>query len=144
MIVYTIPVLLASAFLIHVIALKNKTVADFFAVVAVGISFLMVLLSGREILSGMIYTFNMGSWAPPVGIVIAVDAFSWLMALLVTGMGLCVSLYSLSFIKRKQGEYYTLLILLIAGMMGFVITGDLFNMYVFFEIMSVSSYGLAA
>ncbi len=144
MLVYAVPVLLASAFLIHAIAFRNRTAADFFAVAAVGISFALVLLSGPGILSGQIYIFHMGGWPPPTGIVIAADSLSWLMALIAAGLGFCVSLYSLSFIKRKQGEYYALLLLLVAGMVGFAITGDLFNMYVFFEIMSVSSYGLAA
>jgi multicomponent Na+:H+ antiporter subunit D len=53
-------------------------------------------------------------------------------------------LFSQSYVKKNKSQYYALMCLLLAGLLGIIHTGDIFNMFVFFEIMSISSYGLVA
>lgn len=93
--------------------------------------------------------YNLGGWYPPWGIQIRVDFIGILMALVITSAGLLILLYSLRYITREIEEtkipyYYTLFLLIFAAMLGFSITGDLFNLFVFMEIFSITSYALVA
>jgi multicomponent Na+:H+ antiporter subunit D len=82
--------------------------------------------------------------APPTGSVFAVDPLSLLMAAAFTGLGLLVCIYSINYMQRDTGKtkYYALLLVLIAGLNGLVFAGDLFTLFVFFEIMSICAYSL--
>lgn len=85
----------------------------------------------------------------PIGIVLKTDLFGAVMLLLINGIGFLVALYSVPYIRHAVPEkrhtyYYTLFMLMLAGMSGIVITGDCFNFYVFFEIASLSSYALVS
>jgi multicomponent Na+:H+ antiporter subunit D len=94
-------------------------------------------------------TYNLGGWKPPWGIQIRIDYLGLLMACLVTGVGVLVVLYSYRYVTHELKPeripyYYTLLLLIITAMIGFSITGDLFNLFVFMEIFSITSYALVA
>lgn len=81
---------------------------------------------------------------PPTGSVFAVDFLSILMAAAFTGLGLVVCVYSIRYMEHDTGKtkYYALLLILVAAMNGVVFAGDLFTLFVFFEIMGVSAYTL--
>ncbi len=91
-------------------------------------------------------TVAVGGWKPPFGIVVAVDSLSVMMLLLINLVVLLSTFYSLTYMKRytARWKFDTLLMLMLAGMNGILITGDLFNMFVFFEIAAISSYALVA
>jgi multicomponent Na+:H+ antiporter subunit D len=144
MFIYVIPLLLVAAFFIPILPVRKDRAAPFIATGAIAISLFMVVMSAAQVLSGQIYRWYMASWAPPIGIAIVVDGLSLLMALLITGLGLAAAVFSYRYISHRKPEYYTVLLLVIAGMFGIAITGDLFNLYVFFEIMSAASYILVA
>jgi multicomponent Na+:H+ antiporter subunit D len=99
-----------------------------------------------EVWDGEILVYRMGGWNPPLGINLAVDAFGLLIGLITSGLTALVIVYSIVDMKEDSGlgHYYTLMLLLSAGMLGVAFTGDVFNLYVFFEIMSISSYALVA
>lgn len=85
----------------------------------------------------------------PIGIVIRSDMFGGLLVVLITGIGFLSTLYSQKYILHtikpgKVGMYYSLLLLLLAGLTGICLTGDCFNFYVFLEVASISSYALVA
>ncbi len=85
----------------------------------------------------------------PIGIVIRTDLLGSIMLLLINMIGLLAAVYSIPYIhhevpKSRHTYYYTLFLLMIAGMSGIVMTGDIFNFYVFFEIASISSYTLVS
>ncbi|TLP44844.1 Na+/H+ antiporter subunit D [Cohaesibacter sp. CAU 1516] len=87
---------------------------------------------------------TMGRWLPPFGITFTVDAFGALMALISGVVALAVCIYSLveiSVTGRRFG-FYPLLMLLMTGVTGSFLTGDIFNLYVWFEVMLISSFGL--
>ncbi|UCG92882.1 MAG: hypothetical protein JSV97_04025 [candidate division WOR-3 bacterium] len=90
--------------------------------------------------------YKMGNWPPPLGIVMAFDSFSAFMVLMISIIVFTTSLFSLRYLSRFTGQwkFYTLFMLMTAGMMGISITGDLFNMFVFLEIAAISSYALVA
>lgn len=82
----------------------------------------------------------------PIRIIWEVDLFGALLALTVTFVSFLAIIYSLEYMKHDTGldKYYTLTLVLELGMIGVVITGDIFNFYVFLEIMSIASYALVA
>ena len=93
-----------------------------------------------------IQTAQMGNWPAPFGITLVADHFSALM-LLVTGVvGLAVAIYSLVNIDvpRQSFAYFPLLQVLLMGVSAAFLTGDLFNLYVWFEVMLISSFVLLA
>ncbi|MBS7287808.1 MAG: hypothetical protein KIH01_03440 [Candidatus Freyarchaeota archaeon] len=81
---------------------------------------------------------------PPAGSVFAVDFLSILMAAAFTGLGLIVCIYSIRYMEHDTGKtkYYALLLILVAAMNGVAFAGDLFTLFVFFEIMGISAYTL--
>jgi multicomponent Na+:H+ antiporter subunit D len=86
----------------------------------------------------------MGNWRPPFGIALVADLLSAIMVVLSATMGLTVLLYSFGDIdrRRQQWGYYPLFHLLLMGINGSFLTGDLFNLFVFFEVMLIASYVL--
>ncbi|MFQ6130150.1 MAG: complex I subunit 5 family protein, partial [Candidatus Hadarchaeaceae archaeon] len=119
---------------------------DYFALVIVVGTLLLVVDVATSVWGDNILVYQLGGWAPPLGINLAIDGLGLLIGLIVAGISTLVVIYSLVFMKQESGlgQYYTLMLLLTAGMMGVAFTGDIFNLYVFFEIMSISSYALVA
>ncbi len=87
---------------------------------------------------------QMGDWPAPFGITVVVDLFSAMMVLITGIMGLTVTVYSFASIDsgRVQYGFYPLLSIMIMGVCGAFITGDVFNMYVWFEVLLTSSFVL--
>ncbi|MBS7637497.1 hypothetical protein KEJ49_01200 [Candidatus Bathyarchaeota archaeon] len=83
---------------------------------------------------------------PPSGSCFEVDALSIFMVWSVAFLGLLVAIYSFSYMERmgRLNEYYTLLLFMMAGMTGVAMAGDFFTLFVFWEMMSLSSYVLVA
>ncbi|MFB0563323.1 MAG: complex I subunit 5 family protein [Candidatus Lokiarchaeia archaeon] len=82
--------------------------------------------------------------APPTGSVFAVDFLSLLMAAAFTGLGLLVCIYSINYMEHDTGKtkYYALLLVMVGALNGIAFAGDLFTLFVFFEIMSISAFVL--
>lgn len=87
-----------------------------------------------------------GLWNAPVGISMVVDGLTRLLLLTTSLVTLAALVFSIAYMRRftATGLYYSLLMLMVAGMNGVIVTGDLFNLYVFLEVASISSYGLVA
>ncbi len=98
--------------------------------------------------SGVI-SYAIGSWPPPWGIEYRVDRLTSFMLLLVSGMAAIVLPYSRASIEREIPRelhylYYAMFGLCLTGLLGITITGDAFNIFVFLEISSLSTYVLIA
>lgn len=100
----------------------------------------------KTTLEGNILTYGVGGWSPPLGINLVADSLSALMTLIISGIGFLCVVYSTSYMKKFTGRpmYDSLLMFMIAGMNGIVLTGDLFNMFVFLEISFITAYALVA
>jgi len=109
---------------------------------------LLLLLTATKLLqatlSGQILVAQMGNWKPPFGIVLAVDILGALMVAISAIVGFTSLLFSFRDIdkQRTKGFYYSLFHFLLFGMNGAFMTGDLFNLFVFFEIVLMTSYVL--
>ncbi|MDO9417309.1 Na+/H+ antiporter subunit D [Pararhizobium sp.] len=89
-------------------------------------------------------TMVMGRWLPPFGIAFTADLFGALMAFAASLVALAGSVFALGDIDaghRRHG-FYPLLLLLMAGVSGAFLTGDIFNLYVWFEVLLIASFGL--
>lgn len=93
--------------------------------------------------SGVVAT-QLGDWAAPFGITLVADIFSALMVVLTGLMGLLVAIYSLSSMSDQEIKfgYYPLVQLLLMGVCGAFLTGDMFNLYVWFEMLLITSFVL--
>jgi multicomponent Na+:H+ antiporter subunit D len=93
-----------------------------------------------------IQSTQMGSWPAPFGITLVADLLSAIMVVLAGLMGLAVAIYSLASIDRQREAfgYYPLLHILLMGVCGAFLTGDIFNLYVWFEVMLIASFVLLA
>jgi len=91
--------------------------------------------------------YKMGGWAPPHGISLVIDALSAPVVVLIAVMSLITVFYALpatvAEIKpNKRAPFYAAFLLCIAGLLGMVVTGDAFNVFVFLEVSSISTYVL--
>ncbi len=119
-------------------------------VVLVYLLYLSVNLLSYTIDNGRIVEMIAG-WSPPWGINLVFSPFSGFLATLMLFMGLIVWIYSYRFKKIEDYDdyeptikYYLLLMMLITASVGIVLTGDIFNLFVFIEILGITAYGLTA
>ncbi|AXF57273.1 Na+/H+ antiporter subunit D [Salicibibacter kimchii] len=87
-------------------------------------------------------TLNVGGWEPPFGIVLVADMFAMLLVMATVIVTFCCMLYAFRTVgeEREKHYFYMFVHFMIVGIMGSFLTGDLFNLFVFFEIMLLSSY----
>ncbi len=89
-----------------------------------------------------ISVYMLGNWSSPFGIVLVLDRLSALMLLLTSLLALATLVFSLARWHASGHHFHTLFQLLLMGVNGAFLTGDLFNLFVFFEVMLAASYGL--
>ncbi|HFE52460.1 MAG TPA: hypothetical protein ENK07_03400, partial [Bacteroidetes bacterium] len=84
-------------------------------------------------------------WKPPLGINLTIGPLGIFMAVLILFVAVLVAIYSIWYIREEPKERYCMLcLMLVTGSLGMVLTGDLFNLFVFMEITSISAYALTA
>lgn len=93
-------------------------------------------------------SYHLGGWPPPFGIELAVDHFSAMMVVLISSLQLLVLVYAKRGLGRalesRRHFFFSLYLLLGVGLIGMSVTGDLFNLYVFLEVVALTSYALVA
>jgi len=142
---------LLGAFLTPIISRINGTLRNVFVISIMGLTSLFVGVLANDIFtSRVIKTYVFGGsqelTSPVVRILLEIDALSMFMAMIVLIVAFVAVIYSWGFMKEYTGldKYYTLVLLMTAGMFGMVLTGDLFNFFVFLEITSIASCALIA
>ncbi|MHA7970273.1 Na+/H+ antiporter subunit D [Rhizobium sp. CAU 1783] len=102
-----------------------------------------LLLVGHVVAAGPV-TMMMGRWLPPFGIAFTVDLTGALLALTAALAALAGAIYALRDIDASGRRYgfYPFLMVMMAGVSGAFLTGDIFNLYVWFEVLLISSFGL--
>ncbi len=116
---------------------------------AIIISILMLAVSGTLLgltSGGVIAVLHVGGWAAPYGIVLAIDMFSAVMLTLGALVALAVSVYACSDLDegRIRSGFFPLLLIMMMGVNGAFAAGDLFNLYVWFEVLLTASFTLLA
>ncbi len=93
--------------------------------------------------AGAVGVYRLGDWPSPFGIVLVLDRLSALMLLLTSILAAAAVVFSLARWHRAGAHFHSLFQLLLMGLNGAFLTGDLFNLFVFFELLLAASYGLA-
>ncbi len=107
----------------------------------------MAVLLLKQVSIGGSLSYPIGAWATPWGIEYRVDMASAMMILMIASIGAVVMPFALRSVppelhNRHTGVFYTCYLLCLTGLLGIVVTGDTFNLFVFLEISSLSSYVL--
>jgi multicomponent Na+:H+ antiporter subunit D len=140
--------LVAAAVLLATDAIARQAVADVLAVAtAAAVTTLCAILLAHTI-GGHVVVSWMGGWVPhhgvALGISLTVDTIGAGMATLVGLMVTFALVFSSRYFEAVGHLFHALMLVFLAAMAGFALTGDLFNMFVFFELMSAAAYALTA
>ncbi len=97
-----------------------------------------------RVLDKGVVTMVMGQWLPPYGIAFSVDATGAILALIASIVAFATALYGVgdSDATARRYGFYPFLMLLMTSVSGTFLTGDIFNLYVWFEVLLISSFGL--
>jgi multicomponent K+:H+ antiporter subunit D len=118
-------------------------VVSTFALVGIAIVLLATSDTAATGLASRVGVYRLGDWPAPFGIVLVVDRLSALMLLLTSILGSATVVFSLARWHRAGAHFHSLFQFLLMGLNGAFLTGDLFNLFVFFELLLAASYGLA-
>lgn len=129
------------------VLLRGARVAWFATLTASWAAFGISAALMMDVLSGGPISYAVGGWPAPWGIELRVDALNAFVLLIVAGVGAIVMLYAPKSVEAEVGPrraylFYAAYLLCLAGLLGVTITGDAFNLFVFLEISSLSSYVL--
>ncbi len=132
--------------MVLIIFQKNIMLQRILSLVALLSTGVIAVLLMNRIKEGGIQSIQLGGWEAPYGISFVGDMFSALLLLATSIVAVGCLIYAFSSIGRKQEKlyFYPLFLFLITGVNGSFLTGDLFNLYVFFELFLVASYVLIA
>jgi multicomponent Na+:H+ antiporter subunit D len=127
----------------------NRKLAWIIAFIASASAFVISYALLIQVLDGSYISYWMGGWAPPLGIEYRIDALNALVLLLISGIGTIVLPYAYESVKTEIPKsqhtlFCALFMLCLTGLLGMVATGDAFNVFVFLEISSLSTYVLVA
>ncbi|MFA5085678.1 MAG: proton-conducting transporter membrane subunit [Candidatus Omnitrophota bacterium] len=143
---YLVILPLAAAFLIIIFGKIVRPAGSIIASIAsIGLFAISLALSFLITQYGVLI-YKVGGWMPPAGIPMIVDSYSALILLIANLIAMLVTFYSVGYVKiyTDTWKYFTLLMLMMAGVNGVAVSGDIFNMFVYLEIASFATYALVA
>lgn len=136
------------ALIVFAIGWFNKNYCYKLAVATLIGCFLLSIGIMKDVMANGTIHYWMAGWEPPWGIEYVVDYLSGFMLVVVSFISLLVVISSKKSVEKempgKDPAFYSLFLLLVTGLMGIVITGDVFNLFVFLEISAISCYALIA
>ena len=139
------------AFLVALFGRKSAAVRNTISfIITGGAMVLMLLLIKPVLIDGEVIAYWLGNWAPvsgwAIGIGIEVDALSLFFGLIVTVAVFASCIYAFTYMAHddSQANYFSLFLMLSGSVLGLVLSGDLFNIFVMIEIMTFSAVALTA
>ncbi|MFH1039176.1 MAG: proton-conducting transporter membrane subunit [PVC group bacterium] len=137
---------LGGAFLISLLGKRLRGFGDWMASLITFSVLVLTLFSIGAVRASGVLVYHVGGWPPPRGICLVEDGLTSFMLLTVNLIAFLAVIYSISYMERytEKWKFYTLFLLMVGGMNGVVITGDMFNLFVFLEIAAIASYALVA
>ncbi|MEM9709540.1 MAG: Na+/H+ antiporter subunit D [Pseudomonadota bacterium] len=142
--IISLPLLIPFITAIFAFLARDRSWGRWISVAGSGILLVASIRLMAATLDAGVVAAQMGGWPAPFGITLVADLLSAVMVVITAIIALAVSVYALADVDRgmeRQG-YHALFNILIAGVTGAFLTGDLFNLYVWFEVMLISSFGL--
>jgi proton-translocating NADH-quinone oxidoreductase chain N len=142
--VLLIAVPLGLSFTIPLFGLISKRIEKYIPIVALMFNLVVSLLLIPKVVKQPVNVF-IGGFQPPFCINLVAGPVGILFSALIALIGFLASIYALDYIREGATQlYHMLYLLLLTGATGVVLTGDMFNLFVFFEILCISSYALVA
>ena len=139
---------LIAALICPIVSYFNRVVGRMVVVLGAATTLVLTVCQLYLIVKNGKSAYWFGNWKPPFGIEFVIDSLSGTIMVLVAAIGFLSTVYSLPFFKGesrfKSCGYFSILSMLICGLLGMTATGDVFNLYVFLEITSISGYVLIA
>ncbi len=138
---------LGAAFVSALLKRVSRNAGDIIANLACFVLFLLSLVSLFTLhRSSGVIVYMMGGWRPPFGINLVLDGLSAFMLVTINLVAFMIAIFCINYMRKytSRGLFYVLFLLMLAGMNGVVLSGDIFNIFVFLEIASVASYALVA
>ncbi|MCD7734431.1 MAG: hypothetical protein LUH48_04775, partial [Clostridiales bacterium] len=149
--ILAIMTLFVCAFVVSLVGRRNVVVRNVVVTIAVTVPLVMMLcLIPTVFIDGETIVYWLGNWAPEtdwaIGICLEVDALSLFFGLIVTVAVFVSGLYSFTYMNHDDSlvNYYTLFLMLSGSVLGLVLSGDLFNIFVMIEIMTFTAVALTA
>ena len=144
-----IPVsLILFAFLAGFLRLVNPRLSRYSAILGALTAFVFSIVVTIDVLKNGSISYHFGNWPPPYGIEFVLDTLTCFMVLVITGIGSTLLMFptkpGFMIDEQQQSPLYTLVLLLLTGLCGMVLSGDLFNVYVFMEISSLTTFALVS
>lgn len=116
------------------------------AMITTGLTFAASLIGLYQVVVDESIRYHFGGWLPPMGIELILDPLSAFFCVLVTGAGVFALWHGRTLVESetpgKSIGFYSAVLLLLGGFCGMLLTGDMFNLYVFLEISSLATYAL--
>lgn len=137
---------LAGAFIIPIFGKRIKPFGSLMAVLTTLSSAALSIFTLLAVSAQKVLVYNVGGWPAPFGISVVVDGLAVFMLVTVNIIAFLVALFSIDYIRKYTDtwKFYTLFILMLSGMNGVLIAGDLFNLYIFLEVSAIAGYSLVA
>ena len=140
--------ILVSLAAVPLIALSDKrpNLREFWTFLAGGIKLLLVLSMAGWILAGNTHTYEIWPILPGLSIKLTVDGFGMLFALVASSLWIVTSMYSIGYMRgldeHAQTRYFMCFAVALSATMGVAFSGNLLTLYLFYEILSLSTYPL--
>ena len=137
---------LLGAFLNSLLGRKLHWIPDLLGNITTFAMLCISLLSIRLVTMYGTVVYSVGGWNLPIGIAMEMDGLTSFMLVTVNLVAFAIAVYSVNYMEKytSKWKFYTLFLLMLTGMNGVVVAGDMFNLFVFLEIASVASYALVA
>ncbi|MEL7179454.1 MAG: Na+/H+ antiporter subunit D [Pseudomonadota bacterium] len=140
----TLPLIIPFLTSITAYLLRHSARGAWVSIIGSGLGLIASIVLMAVVLDAGVIAGQMGNWPAPFGITLVADLLSAVMVLITAITGFAVAIYALGDITEQQERlgYHALFQILLAGVTGAFLTGDLFNLYVWFEVMLIASFGL--
>jgi multicomponent Na+:H+ antiporter subunit D len=126
--------------------ISKRVLPDILASASLFCLLVVAAIAGRQTLVNGPDIWKATWLGEPLNITLVLDGFSVFMLLTVSLVAFAVALYSINYMEHYEAKpaFYALLLVMVAGMNGLVLSNDLFTMYLFLEVAAIASYGLIA
>ncbi len=141
---YVLIIPLASVFISHLLSIFTKKGVKYFISFALLITALVALDVFLSVLDSKSKVIIISGYKPPFGINLFVSVLSSFLVLLITVTAFLISLYNLNNMEEKRTYFHTLFILFVFASQAMILSGDIFNVFVFMEIAAISAFALSA
>lgn len=135
-----LPLLIGTLLLL--IRQQNLSFQRIFSIVSVAAQIVLAAMLLRAVSSEEILVYAVGNWPAPFGIILVADRLAAWMLMITALLAFCALIYAVRGADRKGQHFHVLFQLQLLGLNGAFLTGDLFNLFVFFEILLLASYSL--